>query len=106
MEFDPKITKKRLKKLDQDGFLRVYKVNQFVCGFPGVVFDPESSEPVGFNLYYHPGSRKLVSVAKMDPTALADWKEFVWEPLEDDEDNGKNRRRIFFEGQEGEQDDE
>jgi len=74
---------RQLVKLDEEDRIRVFEVPREVCGCPVVVFDPESSQPNGFNLYYHAGGLRddVVSVSSMDEEYIKRWHDYVFWPL-------------------------
>lgn len=93
--FDLEATRAYLKKLDNEDLLRIYyfEDQSSLCGCPIVVFDPISSALSGFNLYYYSEAKGdyQVSVAKMDPSYLQQWKFLVYSPLENER---IKRRRV------------
>lgn len=88
-QFDLEATRNYLTKLDDEDLLRVYyfEDQSSLCGCPVVIFDPGLSTLSGFNLYYYSDPAKgdyRVSVAKMDPAYLQQWKFLVYSPLENE----------------------
>lgn len=87
MERFRQLAAERLGDLDDAGHIRAYSVNPLACGCPVVVFNPDSPEPVGFNLYYLADSFRgedFVSVCKMGRSYVADWIENVYRILQDE----------------------
>ncbi len=72
----PSRLKTRMQFLDEGHYLQVWRVPKYVCGFPIVVYDPDSSHPTAFSFSYHPNN--VIDVIQWDFAAVARWHQNVF----------------------------
>lgn len=91
------IADSRLEAIDVEEQLTIHVVDIRYCVFPCVVFDPNTAKSTGFVLFYEASSenqeratggtveekteRVLVSIAQMNPEAIALWKRSIYETV-------------------------